>query len=243
MFKSLTLFLGKLFFKSPVVHHFSPKVVNVSFSNSKTNSPVILNLKNVSTIKFVVNLVKSANNPDEYSLIAVIDNSANIELGVFESKKEADDALLLLNIKISNLCKFFAKWAVSIISIIVLLMVAKDLVTIIQTQGAQQVVSKQNTKALDDDAIRKVGNAMGGMSMPGLPGQEQLTAPAQAVQMAPVQAQQDPVLTEAELMDLFMEAQRLTAQQNQVYDQGQGNPNQPVQQPKSAADAFLDQLK
>ena len=66
MFKSCTLFLGKLFLKTPVVHHISPKLVNVYFENSKNKSPVILNLKNIATVKFVVNLRKGENIADEY---------------------------------------------------------------------------------------------------------------------------------------------------------------------------------
>lgn len=232
MLKSLTLFMGKLFFKSPVVHHISPKVVNVAFSNSKTNSPVVLNLKNVASIKFGVNLVKGANTPDEYSLVAMIDNSYQVELGVFESKKEADEALLLLNIQVSSLAKFFAKWIISIFVFVIVLMMAKDFITVLTHGSGNRANTIESIyPAKKKEAPSKVETPVNPAAM-GLPAAQVPAAPGA------------PVLTDAELMDLFNQAQKLTAQQNPtVYQDNQSSLNDQPQVPKSQADAFLDQLK
>ena len=45
---------------------------------------------------------------------------------MFESKKDAEEALSLLNIKVSSLGKFFAKWIATILIFIALFMVSKD---------------------------------------------------------------------------------------------------------------------
>lgn len=235
MFKSVTLFLGKVFLKSPVVHHVSPKLVNVYFNNSKNLSPVILNLQNVSSVKFMINLRKGENVADEYILIALLDGTNNVELGVFESKKDAEEALSLLNIKVSSLGKFFAKWIATILIFIALFMVSKDVLILwsLSQDSLKQRANPQLTQPSNSQTQKGVVT----------PNNE---VPAPVSQASP-STSANPVLTEEELMKLFEEAQRLTQAQGgsvnaDMNSQGQGTaiPQNPNLTP---ADMFIQGLK
>lgn len=247
MFKSLTLFLGKLFFKSPVVHHLSPSLLNISFKNSKTINPVIINLKNISSIKFIVNLKKGNSVDDEYILVALIAGQPDIELGIFESRKEAEEALILLNIKISSLFKLFLKWIATLICVLFLLMLTKDIVSFMFNGSNSIQVNRENAQ-LD---IRKIPDISGkdkaeSKNSQNLKNSGQVSG---IVEKNVSEAQQSPVLSDEELIGLFNDAQKLTQSQGSNINISGDNPpldnteNNTPQQNLSPADIFIKGLK
>lgn len=219
MFNKVLVTVGKIIYKKPTVHTKSPKMIVSHFANSINPEPVIVNLENVNTVKLTTVLEKKDGVADLYKLNLTFkvtgQDSEEICLAKFETKKEADEALYLLTYKLYSPFKGFFKTVATIIALF-FLYVFIDIVSF-SNFSSGQLNMKEQAKVFQSMPIemQKRMLELEGMSMPKPTVQEMEQIPNNN-QNSPVQAiPAAPVLSEDELKSLFEEATRLTREANE----------------------------
>lgn len=104
MFKLIHAFFNNALFSKPTIQHFQPKVLNVKFNESLSPSFVSLNLTRISRLSLNIEQRQS-----EESKIHVLaceyeteGKTEKIELASFETKQEAEYAMIVLQNKLSS---------------------------------------------------------------------------------------------------------------------------------------------
>jgi hypothetical protein len=98
MFKFLDKLLG-MFNNKPNVDYIAPKTINVYFKNSLEPTYILLNVSQYKFIQFEI-IQKKDGDDNVFSVVANLENVSDLELAIFETRKEAEDALLVLRNKL-----------------------------------------------------------------------------------------------------------------------------------------------
>lgn len=146
MFNFLNKGIG-LFHTKPTVGYLQPKTINVYFKNAVKPKHILLNINHYDVCELDI-IQENKDNTNYFMLVADLkgQSSTVLTLGVFESRKEAEEALLVLRNKLFGLDKKLVKFTSMILVIVVLLGLITDLSGNVfgKLLGNQQVAQSGN---------------------------------------------------------------------------------------------------
>lgn len=130
MFNFLHKLVSGLYFTKPSVHYFQPKSININFKNSIDDKFIWLNLEKYSFIQPCVEQLKENDN-NFFILKLVVQTKESykeaIDLAKFETRKEAETALMILTNKMFSPEKSLIKFSLVAFSLIMLWGVMADM--------------------------------------------------------------------------------------------------------------------
>ena len=130
MFNFLHKLVASLYFTKPSVHYFQPKSININFKNSIDSKFMWLNLEKYIFLQPCVEQLKENDN-NFFVLKLVVKTKEShkeaIDLAKFETRKEADIALIILTNKIFSPEKSLIKFSIVAFVLIMLWGVMADM--------------------------------------------------------------------------------------------------------------------
>ena len=103
MFKVCHKILSSLLLTKPSVHYIAPKVLNLYFRNAISSKYKMINLEHYDVITIDTSVEKDANNNNLFKLGLKLEQNnetKTIEVASFETKKELEDATIILRNKL-----------------------------------------------------------------------------------------------------------------------------------------------
>lgn len=127
MFDFLNKAVG-FFHNKPTVGYIQPKTINVYFKNAIKPKHILLNINHYDVCELDITQ-ESKDNTNYFMLVAELkgQQSTTLTLATFDSRKEAEQALLVLRNKLFGLDKKLVKFTSMILVIVVLLGLISDL--------------------------------------------------------------------------------------------------------------------
>ena len=127
--------LGGFYFTKPSVSYLPAKSVNVFFKNAINPKFLLLNLNDVSSIGFSIE-VDQGDVDNTYILVVEKNLTEKIELAEFNSREKAENAMELLRIKIFGIEKSIIKTGLMLVFIVLILGLISDIILVQYSKAA-----------------------------------------------------------------------------------------------------------
>lgn len=140
--------LSNLYFTKPSVSYLPVKSLNVFFKNAKEPKFLFLDLKDVSSLSFEIEVVKGETD-NSYKLVAIKNTIERIDLAAFNSREKAENGLEIIKAKIFGVEKaifkvsFMAIFVVFVLGLILDVLLVQFGKVMVQKELSNRAASQQ----------------------------------------------------------------------------------------------------
>ena len=141
--------LMSMIFNKPSVSLVKQRGINLYFSSSVDKRHVFLNLDDISSLEFVIRLVKN-DSSDTFELYAVKNvgkNEEDVKVAIFDSKPDAEFALKVIKTKMFSPEKFIVKFSLVAFIVVFLWGIGVD-IAYVNIQKSRLMLVPQNVQAI-----------------------------------------------------------------------------------------------